>query len=137
MILSATRRNSLLLLLAAVVCCLSSNRQQSQCLVDAAETKQNHLRSSSLQSSPPQNDRSLVIGGHDAVKNRYPYYVALQTADNNTECGGTLIAPDVVLTAAHCAKYVLKWRVESVGVLCVFLFCFVSLTFISLLSCNS
>ena len=56
----------------------------------------------------------MVIGGHDAVRNRYPYYVALQTAENNTECGGTLIAPDVVLTAAHCAKYVIEFFLRQV-----------------------
>jgi hypothetical protein len=54
-------------------------------------------------STSSSSNRNLIIGGHDATAGRYPYFVALQSAENNTECGGTLIAPDVVLTAAHCA----------------------------------
>jgi secreted trypsin-like serine protease len=60
----------------------------------------------STQSSNLRN-RNLVIGGYGAIQDRYPYYVALQNAENKTECGGTLIAPDVVLTAAHCRGYVM------------------------------
>jgi len=37
-----------------------------------------------------------VVGGGYADRADYPYYVSLGG------CGGTLIAPDVVLTAAHC-----------------------------------
>jgi secreted trypsin-like serine protease len=88
-------RHTLLLLLI----CFGSIQHNSYFVVaaESSTTASNHLRTST-------NSRNLIIGGHDAVPNRYPYYVALQTAENNTECGGTLIAPDVVLTAAHCAK---------------------------------
>ena len=45
-----------------------------------------------------------IVGGQDAVPGRYSYIVALLDATINLEaiCGGSLIAPDVVLTAAHC-----------------------------------
>lgn len=70
----------------------------SRCI--SAQQSPSNLRTSS--------NRNLVIGGHDATQDRYPYYVALQNAENKTECGGTLIAPDVVLTAAHCRGYVVE-----------------------------
>jgi len=50
-------------------------------------------------------DRDLaprIIGGDDAPAGRYPYAVSLQD-DLSHFCGGSLIAPDVVLTAAHCS----------------------------------
>ena len=48
-----------------------------------------------------------IVGGQNAVEGRYPYMVSIftfanATADFGEGCGGSLIAPDVVLTAAHC-----------------------------------
>ena len=40
------------------------------------------------------------MGGHDAVKGRYPYYVSLDY-NNGVVLSGALIAPDFVLTAGH------------------------------------
>lgn len=37
-----------------------------------------------------------IVGGTDATKNEYPYYT------NWGGCGASLIAPDILLTAAHC-----------------------------------
>jgi trypsin len=44
-----------------------------------------------------------IIGGTQAVDGRYPYAVSLR--DNLGHfCGGSLIAPNVVLSAAHCVQ---------------------------------
>jgi Trypsin len=43
-----------------------------------------------------------VFNGTDAVEGRFPYYVALYDKNDNFRCGGSLIAPNIVLSAAHC-----------------------------------
>jgi len=44
-----------------------------------------------------------IVGGEDAKPGEYPYYVLSHT-DGNADCGGTLISPTLILTAAHCSK---------------------------------
>lgn len=45
-----------------------------------------------------------ITNGHNA--NRWPWHVAIYHRFNETDfsyqCGGTLISPNIVLTAAHC-----------------------------------
>ena len=43
-----------------------------------------------------------IINGEEATEGRYSYAVSLQDKWGHF-CGGSLIAPDVVLSAAHCA----------------------------------
>jgi trypsin len=43
-----------------------------------------------------------VIGGHESTGGRYSYAVSLAD-DLGSFCGGSLIALDIVLSAAHCA----------------------------------
>lgn len=47
-----------------------------------------------------QQQRGLIIGGNVATPSRYPYYVHL----DDISCGGSLIAPDIVLTAGHVSS---------------------------------
>jgi trypsin len=46
-----------------------------------------------------------IIGGQNVQEGRYPYNVALVDPIGQLICGGTLVAPDVVLTVVYCEGY--------------------------------
>ena len=50
----------------------------------------------------PSLQRPRIIGGSTAPPTRYPYTVARTHGGSDFFCGGSLIAPDMVLTAAPC-----------------------------------
>ncbi|WP_158564314.1 trypsin-like serine protease [Jiangella anatolica] len=45
-----------------------------------------------------------IVGGQDADEGEYPFiaYLTIETAEGTFACGGSLYAPDTILTAAHC-----------------------------------
>lgn len=47
---------------------------------------------------------SRVIGGTDAAPGEWPWQAKLRTTDSGFICGGSLITPTWVMTAAHCVS---------------------------------
>nr|WP_255672066.1 serine protease [Glycomyces amatae] len=58
------------------------------------------------EAAPGGDFDAQIIGGQPAAEGQFPWIVALADANDPSYnyCGGQLIEPDVVLTAAHCTE---------------------------------
>jgi len=66
--------------------------------VDNQDTTSFDVSSNVIATNIALDERKLIIGGNIARPGNYPYFVHF----DGIACGGTLIAPDIVLTAGHC-----------------------------------
>eukprot|EP00526_Cylindrotheca_closterium_P002109 CAMPEP_0113605620 /NCGR_PEP_ID=MMETSP0017_2-20120614/2424_1 /TAXON_ID=2856 /ORGANISM="Cylindrotheca closterium" /LENGTH=1097 /DNA_ID=CAMNT_0000514121 /DNA_START=208 /DNA_END=3498 /DNA_ORIENTATION=- /assembly_acc=CAM_ASM_000147 len=94
-----------MLLLCLFLIMLPQRTQAKQKVKANTHTKTNTAPRSVLHNSN-RSKRILqprIIGGTDAEQGQYPYMVSIVANSGAHDCGGVLVAKDVVLTAAHCS----------------------------------
>mmetsp|Transcript_846 Transcript_846/g.1326 ORF Transcript_846/g.1326 Transcript_846/m.1326 type:complete len:501 (+) Transcript_846:62-1564(+) len=75
--------------------CLHSYFRESTLTVEASNSLRG-VNDEGVLTAP--KERNLIIGGKVAEPNDYPYFSHFE----GIACGGSLIAPDIILTAGHC-----------------------------------
>jgi V8-like Glu-specific endopeptidase len=68
-----------------------------------------------------RGDRTLskrVVGGETASPGRFPYFsfLSIKASSGRYQCGGTLIYPDVVMSAAHCYQDFIEGGDKILGI---------------------
>lgn len=66
----------------------------------------NIITENSFSSNTNNLKQPRIINGQTTTRDRYPYAASLIDAKTNRHlCGGSLIAPDIILTAGHCSGH--------------------------------
>ncbi|KAJ3659684.1 hypothetical protein Zmor_011359 [Zophobas morio] len=68
----------------------------------------------SCSSGTPTVSNCRIVGGQDILIEEVPYQISLQY-NNSHYCGGTIIAPNYILTTAHCVEGTLEypWSIRA------------------------
>lgn len=99
----------------------SSNAQSPslyrfQCILSVVDDGQNYVQQPVVSEQPSggladtscscgtRNEATRIVGGSDAITNEFPWRVALYSTKLGVFCGGTIISPNWVMTAAHCTR---------------------------------
>ncbi|MGW0824881.1 trypsin-like serine protease [Streptomyces sp. NPDC002845] len=85
---------------------------------DSSGSSDSTESSASGESSEPSKVTPFIIGGTETTISRAPWMIQLgyynEATDEGYFCGGALVAPNKVLTAAHCVAG-LNWRANGVA----------------------
>ncbi|XP_017069087.1 trypsin theta [Drosophila eugracilis] len=57
-----------------------------------------------VSNADPFGREGRIVGGVDTTIQAHPYQVSLQTKSGSHFCGGSIIAPKFIVTAAHCLQ---------------------------------
>ena len=99
---SSTRTSRLRTILALLLAVFSLALAQPQVVTAQQQQQQRSLEDDSSTASTVEKTTNIttrIVGGNTADPGEYPWFVS---PTGNFFCGGTLITPDIVLTAAHC-----------------------------------